>query len=162
MELKCIGTITKPQGLRGDFRLRPNVRMFYNYKEIKTIIINNTPHIVNKVTLRDSFVIFNVQDIDHIDKAEVLRGTDVYVEYDPDLEPEDNSIEGYKLVGKDGTTVLGTIESVDNFGASDVINVLVDGGENFSFPNVREVITSIDDDLEIVYVDNDILDELRV
>ena len=162
MELKCIGTITKPQGLRGDFRLRPNVRLFYDYKEIKTIIINNTPHIVNKVTLRDSFVIFNVQDIDHIDKAEALRGTDVFVEYDPELEPEDDSIEGYKLVSKDGTTVLGTVTSVDNFGASDIVNVEVDGGENFSFPNVREVITHIDDDLEIVYIDDDILAELRV
>jgi 16S rRNA processing protein RimM len=162
MELKCIGTITKPQGLKGEFRLKPNVRSFRDYKEIKKIIINNTEYIVNRVVLRDSFTIFNVQNIDSIDIAETLRNTDVYVEYDPENEPEDESIEGYKLVGKDGSTILGTITTVDNFGASDIVNVITDDGASFAFPNVREVITSIDDDLEIVYIDDDILDELRV
>ena len=162
MELKCIGTITKPQGLKGEFRLKPNVRSFRDYKEIKKIIINNTEYIVNRVVLRDSFTIFNVQNIDSIDIAETLRNTDVYVEYDPENEPEDESIEGYKLVSKDGSTILGTITTVDNFGASDIVNVITDDGASFAFPNVREVITSIDDDLEIVYIDDDILDELRV
>ena len=162
MELKCIGTITKPQGLKGEFRLKPNVRSFRDYKEIKKIIINNTEYIVNRVVLRDSFTIFNVQNIDSIDIAETLRNTDVYIEYDPETEPEDESIEGYKLVSKDGSTILGTITTVDNFGASDIVNVVTDDGVSFAFPNVREVITSIDDDLEIVYIDDDILDELRV
>ena len=161
MELKCIGTITKPQGLKGEFRLKPNVRSFRDYKEIKKIIINNTEYIVNRVVLRDSFTIFNVQNIDSIDIAETLRNTDVYVEYDPENEPEDESIEGYKVVSKYGT-ILGTITTVDNFGASDVVNVDTEDGGSFAFPNVRQVITSIDDDLEIVYVDDDILDELRV
>ena len=40
MELKCIGTITKPQGLKGEFRLKPNVRSFRDYKEIKKIKIS--------------------------------------------------------------------------------------------------------------------------
>ena len=162
MELKCIGTITKPQGLKGEFRLKPNVRSFRDYKEIKKIIINNSEYIVNRVVLRDSFTIFNVQNIDSIDIAETLRNTDVYIEYDPENEPEDESIEGYKLVSKDGSTILGTITTVDNFGASDIVNVVTDDGASFAFPNVREVITSIDDDLEIVYIDDDILDELRV
>ena len=162
MELKCIGTITKPQGLKGEFRLKPNVRSFRDYKEIKKIIINNTEYIVNRVVLRDSFTIFNVQNIDSIDIAETLRNTDVYIEYDPETEPEDESIEGYKLVSKDGSTILGTITTVDNFGASDIVNVVTDDGASFAFPNVREVITSIDDDLELVYIDDDILDELRV
>ena len=162
MELKCIGTITKPQGLKGEFRLKPNVRSFRDYKEIKKIIINNTEYIVNRVVLRDTFTIFNVQNIDSIDIAETLRNTDVFIEYDPENEPESESIEGYKLVSKDGSTILGTITTVDNFGASDIVNVLMDDGKTFSFPNVREVITSIDDDLEIVYIDDDILDELRV
>ena len=162
MELKCIGTITKPQGLKGEFRLKPNVRSFRDYKEIKKIIINNSEYIVNRVVLRDSFTIFNVQNIDSIDIAETLRNTDVYIEYDPETEPEDESIEGYKLVSKDGSTILGTITTVDNFGASDIVNVVTDDGVSFAFPNVREVITSIDDDLEIVYIDDDILDELRV
>lgn len=162
MELKCIGTITKPQGLKGEFRLKPNVRSFRDYKEIEKIIINNTEYIVNRVVLRDSFVIFNVQNIDSIDIAETLRNTDVYIEYDPELEPEDESIEGYKVISKDGSTVLGTITTVDNFGASDIVNVVTDDGSTFAFPNVRSVITNIDDDLEMVYVDDDILDELRV
>ena len=161
MEIKCIGTITKPQGLRGDFRVKPNVNNFRDYKEIKEIIINNTKYIVNRVVLRDSFVIFTVQNIDNIDIAESLRNVDVYMEYDPELEPEDESIEGYKILSKDGT-VLGTITTVDNFGASDIVNVETEDGAFFSFPNVREVIVSIDDDLEIVYINDDILDEIRV
>ena len=161
MELKCIGTITKPQGLKGEFRLRPNVRSFRDYKEIKEIIINNVPHIVNRVVLRDSFVILNVQDIDHIDKAEALRNTDVYIEFDPENEPQDESIVDYKLCSQDGM-ILGTITQVDNFGASDIVNVQCDDGTAFSFPNVRNVIVNINDDENIVIVNTDILDELRV
>ena len=57
---------------------------------------------------------------------------------------------------------LGTIISIDNFGASDIINVLCDDGSKFSFPNVRNVIININDTDNIVIIDTDILDEIRV
>jgi 16S rRNA processing protein RimM len=43
----------------------------------------------------------------------------------------------------DGTR-LGVVHSVDNFGAGDVIEVVIDGGQRITLPFTRQTVPSID------------------
>jgi 16S rRNA processing protein RimM len=80
--------------------------------------------------------------------AEALRGTELFVPRAalPDL-PQDefyhSDLEGMEALHPDGSR-MGVVHSVDNFGAGDVLEVLVDDGRRLSLPFTRETVPSID------------------
>jgi 16S rRNA processing protein RimM len=80
--------------------------------------------------------------------AEALRGPEVFVPRAalPDLPPDEfyySDLEGMEALHPDGSR-FGVVHRVDNFGAGDVIEVLVDDGRRLSLPFTRETVPSID------------------
>ena len=41
MERKCIGVITKPQALKGEFRVKPSLLNLKKYKKLESVFIND-------------------------------------------------------------------------------------------------------------------------
>ena len=63
MQILELGIITKPQGLKGDFRVKLISTHLPSIDNISKVIVNNIEHNVSKVTPRDKFYIFKLDKI---------------------------------------------------------------------------------------------------
>lgn len=159
-----IGKITKPQGIKGEFRVRPNCVDFDYYKMYKSIYFNDTMHTIEKCVLKDGFVIFKVADISDRNITENLRNVVVYAEpLDLPKLPKNeyyvSDIIGFKVIGKSTKIDYGNLTSIDRFGQNEVYNVV--GQQSFMFPNCRNVIDKIDTEHKFIFVDEKILEEIK-
>lgn len=80
--------------------------------------------------------------------AEALRGTKLYIDREQMPEPDDGEIyiedlKGLKIVDKDGATI-GTLSGVENFGASDLLDIKPESGASFYVPFTDDTVLDID------------------
>ena len=112
MEWNKIGVVTKPQALKGQFRLKPSLLNMKAYKKMAMVRINNKEYDVEGVTLRDAFVIFKLQGIDTCEQAEALRNSEVFAEVEIDTEEHFDLVD-FRVIMND--TEIGVIRSIYNF-----------------------------------------------
>ncbi len=159
--MEQIGIITKPQGINGEFRARMNISKS-EISELKEISINHTMYKVKKVTFREGFVIFSVDGITDCNQVERLRNTPIFAEINHDLEEGEvliSDIIGFDVVLSDGQK-LGTLTSIDDYGASQIYTVK-SGGKEIMFPNARGVILDFNMADKKIVLDKNILEEIR-
>ena len=131
MDKILIGTITKPQALKGEFRIKPSLFNLKAYKTIENVFIKNKEYKVEKVTLRDTFVIMKVEGVNTCEMAEALRNTPIFAE----LENEGNdqkSIFDFDVI-LDGA-LIGKVKEINNYGATDVLSIK--GDKNMMVPYI--------------------------
>ena len=152
-----IGVITKPQALKGQFRLKPSLLNMKAYKKMTCLKIDNTEYNVESVTLRDAFVIFKLQGIDTCEQAEALRNREVFamVEIDTD---EHFDLVDFEVVVDDKK--IGTITSIDNFGSKDILSIT--GARNVMLPVVDGLIVSVDESTKVVTLNKEIMEQVAV
>ena len=78
MERKLIGVATKPQALKGQFRIKPSILNIKQFKKIKSVFIDNSEYIVESCSVRDTFVIVKLQGIDTRSPDEIRRDEMLY------------------------------------------------------------------------------------
>lgn len=160
-----IGIITKPQALKGQFRVKPTKLLFEDFKDLKSVIIKSKTYNVEKVIFRDSFVILKVEGIDDVDTAESLRNVPIFVEDndDEDLEEDEYLIDeliGSKVVDDKGV-LIGSLTQVNAYGGASVFTV-ESGDKEILFPHARNVIKSFDKDSKTIVVDRKIFEEISL
>jgi 16S rRNA processing protein RimM len=90
-----------------------------------------------------------VKGVSDRNAAERLRGTKLYVDRGalPDTDDGELYIEdmiGLKVVDEKGS-IIGTLESVQNYGASDLLDIKpIDGGQNFYLPYTEDCVVDLD------------------
>ena len=159
-----LGYITKPQGIKGEFRLRPNTTDGKFLKGLTSVVINGNEHAVKNVTLREGFVIFGVEGITDRNQVELLRNVKVYYEGEEETLEEGEyfiaDLIGITVISKNRNMPLGKLTAIDKYGAADVYTVKSENSE-FMFPFARDVITKIDLENKVIYVDEIILNEIK-
>ena len=156
MERKLIGTITKPQALKGEFRLKPTLLNLKKYKKLTEVYINNTTCVVESVSLRDTFVVMKLKGIDNCNDAEKLRNTDIYANIEDNAE---QSLDLLNYIVVSAGQELGVIVDINNYGSKDIISV--SGQRNLMFPLVDGLVEKIAEDRKI-YLNVEILDQVAV
>ena len=151
-----LGTLTKPQGLKGEFRIKHNIDSFQLFKDLKNIVIGKNQYTVLSTTDRGGFFVVKTKELTDINQVESLRGQKVYTFVDEHTANIINNNLGYQLVVN--LEVVGTIVAVDNFGSTDIYTL--DNGKTIAV--VPNLIISVDDDKKIVKVDGNILSEVMV
>ena len=162
--MEQLGVITKPQGLKGEFRVNTGFYDFTPLKKLKSVVVNNVEYNVEKVVLRDSFVVLKLNGINTCEQAEELRNVAIYADLKPFLGKDEvfvKDIIGFDLIGKQSKFKIGTLLSVDDYGKSEVYNAEFNG-KTFSFPNARNVLVKFDMDKKQIIVDEFVLQEIRV
>ncbi|MBQ4558036.1 MAG: 16S rRNA processing protein RimM [Clostridia bacterium] len=165
MENIEIGIITKPQALKGQFRVKPTNYNLFDLKDLTVVIIKGKNYNIEKVILREGFAIFKVEGIDDISQVEVLRNTPIYVQYEETEELLDDEyfiedLIGSKVIDKMKVEV-GVITEVKNYGSASVITV-ANGDKEILFPHARKVILSFDADKKVVVIDRKIFEEISL
>lgn len=151
-----LGTLTKPQGLKGEFRIKHNIDSFQLFKDLKNIVIGKNQYTVLSTTDRGGFFVVKTKELTDINQVESLRGQKVYTFVDEHTANIINNNLGYQIVVN--LEVVGTIVAVDNFGSTDIYTL--DNDKTIAV--VPNLIISVDDDKKIVKVDGNILSEVMV
>lgn len=120
------GTLTKPQGLRGEFRVKNEISPLA-LKNINKIIINTNEYTLKKYVDRQSFVVLSTEELNDINQVEKLRNAPVYI-LSNDLELNEETWVQKKLVLDDGENI-GEICDIQNYGASDILIISSSLGE---------------------------------
>lgn len=167
MQLLELGIITKPQGLKGEFRVKPNSFHVPGIDKIKVVIVNNIRFNVLKVILRDKFCIFKIEGVNSCEEAEELRNSKVFYEFDETEPLEDGEYYISDLIGcklsKENGVFLGTVSNVlTNSGSTDVICFVDNNNKEFMFPFVSDVFKSVDVKLKNIIINSKRLDEILV
>ncbi len=154
-----IADIRTAHGIRGLLKLAvylENPKDIENYNPVQgsdgkkyTIILKNA--------IKGEWLA-EVNGITDRNQAELLRGIELYIDRDQLPETEDDEIYLEDLVGCDAINTeghkIGDIISVDNFGASDLIEIKpIDGSKTFYLPIAEPYVQDIDIDQKIVVVE---------
>ncbi len=157
MERINIGIITKPQALKGEFRVKPALLNLKYYKSFKMVFIGNKEYEVEKVTLRDTFVIFKVKGIDSCESAETLRNSDILADMEV-VERDTTDYLGYEVI-VDGESI-GKILSINNYGSKDVWEI--EGDSNIMLPFIDGLVSSVDNESMAVVLNSEIFKQVAV
>ena len=141
-----VGTVLKPQGIRGEVKVKSLCDSAEDLKAFKKLIIDGVEYSVLSVRASGDFAYIGLKGVADRNGAELLRGKDVEVERvdAPDL-PEGRyyivDLIGCEAVTERGTA-LGEVVSVTP--AKTDICVLEKDGKEITFAAADGVITDID------------------
>ena len=161
--MEQIGIITKPQGIKGEFRARLDGISKDDLKNLKEIMINKEICHINKVVFREGFVIFNVKEFTDCNQVEILRNVPIFAEINYELDEDEvliKDIIGFEVV-LDSGEVIGYLSGIENYGASEIYVVKSNMNE-VMFPNVRGVIEDFAMDKKQIILNANILNEIRI
>lgn len=131
-DLVSVGAVTGAHGIKGEVKLRSftaDPQAIAAYSPLETAK-GATIEIVRLRAQKDDFIAV-LKGVTDRNAAEALKGTELFVPRARLPEPDDNEVYLEDLVGlpvllKDGTR-LGEIVAVANYGASDLIDVKIEG-----------------------------------
>ncbi|MGN0801839.1 MAG: ribosome maturation factor RimM [Candidatus Faecivicinus sp.] len=164
-----IGEITKPQGVRGELKLRPITCDFERFEGLKVAYLKRGDafeeiHLtVNRVS--PEAVFFNIEGIVDRNTAERLRGELVYIDRAHAVELDEDSTFICDLIGLHGVVSdgrdLGTLKDVLQPGGNDVYVFRGPLGEVL-VPALRSVVEKVDLEAGEIRFDGQRLNEVAV
>ena len=155
MKYLCIGKIVNTHGIKGEVKVYPWADYPEFLEEFDCFFIQaNKMHYkamyAEEVRCHKNTVLIKFEGIDTVEQARELIGKIVYLDRDEiELEEGTYFIEdliGCRVINDETEEDIGTVQAVDNFGASDVYTILNAEGKEFMFPAVDEFLVSTDID----------------
>ena len=158
MNLNLVGVATKPQALKGQFRIKPEILNLKEFKRFNSLTIDNKEYDIEAVTLRDTFVIVKLKGIDTCEQAESFRNKKVFAEME--VVVEDNFDIINFTVELDGEEI-GKVTEINNYGSKDICTISTNNGD-ILLPLIDNLIVSIEEEKLVVIMDKNIFAEVAV
>lgn len=156
MERVNLGTITKPQALKGAFRVKQNILDKKLFKKLSIVYINNVGYKIESVVLRDTFLILKVEGIDTCEQAEMLRNISVFGDIEIETSNNFELVDFVAIVGEQS----GKIERVDNFGSKDIMTISFE--KSCMVPVIDGLIENIDVQNKTITFNKEIFEQVAV
>ena len=158
MNLNLVGVTTKPQALKGQFRIKPEILNLKEFKRFNFLTIDNKEYEIEAVTLRDTFVIVKLKGIDTCEQAESFRNKKVFAEME--VVVEDNfDIIGFAV--EINGEVIGKVTEINNYGSKDICTISTNNGD-IMLPLIDNLIVSVNEEKLVVVMDKNIFAEVAV
>ena len=165
-----IGEIVKPQGIRGEVKLRAMTSDMSRYARLETVYLkegkNYVPRKVLKGRSYDGFAFLVLEGVTDRNQAELLRGTEVYNDraHAVELDEDENFVD--ELIGLTAVDTQGNEigELVDVLTPNSICDVYVfdtPRGE-MMIPALKRVVVEVDLDEEKIVLDEKVLPEVAV
>ena len=159
MDKIAIFEILKPQGIKGELKVKPLSDDINFYNDIDEVFVSNETESrkILGLDFRGEFGYITLSGID-INKANLLRGKEIFIsrEFMKTKMTEDDllmdDIIGFTVVYSDNNEKIGILDDIQNFGSSDVFYIKKDKNEVL-FPNISGVIAEIDENKNQILVD---------
>jgi len=167
MDYYKLAKVLKPQGLKGEFKLKPFVDDISRFYDLSHIYLKkNNEYIkytVEKSRTYKQFAYLKVTGIEDCDAAEAIRNSFVYIDKASAKKPEGShfiaDLIGMEIRDANGNA-FGELSDVMQTGAADIY--CVKAKKSFLFPAVPHVVLNIDEDANVITVDADRLAEVMV
>jgi 16S rRNA processing protein RimM len=145
----CLGVIVGVKGVRGEVRIKPFTEDAADVASYGPLMSKDGRSFTVKITgFHQGVVIAKFDGVADRDAAEALKGVELFVDRAKLPAPEDGSFYYSDLIGlaaklTDGTD-LGTVATVDNFGAGDVMEIAAADGTTAFVPFNPSVVAKVD------------------
>ena len=165
MKRLVIAEVLKPQGIRGELKIKTFTDYPENVKEFKTVYIDDHPYKIWSFRVgNDGAAYVGLRGIPDRNAAELFRGKLLEGNREDGPQLEEGQYYIVDIIGLSCETeegeVLGTVVDIKNF-SSDVYTI-EKAGKRILFPAVRGVIKRVDLENGKVIVDKSVFDEIAV
>ena len=158
-----IGTVLKPQGIKGEIKILPITDDARRFLKLKEVLIQNTSFVVASVRLHEQFAYVKLKGVDDRNAAELLVGKNVDIRREQAVKlPTDryfieDLLRAEVFVGGES---IGIVTSIDNFGSADVYTVR--GERTVRFPLLKKLIVTISAEEKRIVLDPETFGEVAV
>ena len=167
MDYYKLAKVLKPQGLKGEFKLKPFVDDISRFYDLSHIYLKkNNEYIkypVEKSRTYKQFAYIKVTGIEDCNAAEAIRDCFVYIDKASAKKPEGSyfiaDLIGMEVRDSAGK-VYGELSDVMQTGAADIYEIK--GKRNFMVPAVPHIVLEINEDKRVITVDSARLGEVAV
>lgn len=165
MDRLIIAEVLKPQGIRGELKIKTFTDFPQDVKAFKTVYIDDTPYKILSFRVgNDGSAFIGLRGIPDRNSAELFRGKKLEGDRAdaPDLEEGQYyivDIIGLSCETEDGE-ILGVVTDISNL-SSDIYTI-EKAGKKILFPAVKGVVVKVDLDAKKLIVDKKIFDEIAV
>ena len=164
-----IGTVLKPQGVRGECKVRSyaaDIELFHRWHTLyRKTGIGFEPVSVRVARIRDGFVYAFLNGSADADAAEAFRGTDLYVDRAHAAPAEDGAVLIADLIGcearDENGTVIGTLTDVLQYGTVDTWVFKTEKGTLMA-PALKAVFPEVDAENKTISAVREKLEEVSV
>lgn len=159
-----IGKVSKAQGIKGEIKLNLNNENI-DLTNVKTFVIENESYKVENIFKRPNGIFAKLERVDDRTSAESLQGKfiDVLKEELETLNANEfyfDDLVGAKIVDQNGQE-LGTIDSIEQYGAADVI-VINENGKMFNLPFLSDIFLNFNQQNKTFVVDKERYNDMKV
>ena len=164
-----IGTVLKPQGIRGESKIKSHAAQIDLFRQWKTLYLKTpegfSPVSVKTNRIRDGFVYAVLDGHTTVDEAERLRGCDLYVDRAHAAQPEKGAfliadLIGCSAVDEEGA-VLGVLTEVLQYGSVDTWVFRTETG-TMMVPALKAVFPEVDPERKTILLNREKLEEVAV
>lgn len=165
MQRLIIGEVLKPQGIRGELKIKTFTDFPEDVKAFKTVYIDDTPYKILSFRVgNDGAAYVGLRGVPDRNAAELMRGKLLQGERDDAPPLNDGQYYIVDIIGlsceTDEGEVLGVVKDIKNL-SSDIYTI-EKAGKSILFPAVKGVIKRVDLDNQKLIVDKKIFDEIAV
>jgi len=168
-EYFLIGQVLRPQGVRGQVKVRPDTDDPARYKLLDMVYLKKgdryEPISISDVSVRDGFVFCTLNNASTCEEAEAMRDTMLYIDRAHAVDPGEDGdficdLIGCRVIDTKGNE-LGILKDVLQPGANDVYVIKMKKGMMY-LPAVKHVVTETHTKENYVVVDEERLPEVAV
>ena len=158
MSMQLLGVATKPQALKGQFRIKPAIINLKLFKKLSSVFVDNREYRVETVSIRETFVIIKLQGIDTCEQAETFRNKQIFGEIEiKEVETHFDLSDFSVIVNGE---IIGKITDINNFGSKDILSI--SGTRNLMLPVIDGLIIKTDENNKQVELDKNIIEQVAV
>lgn len=137
-QLVCIGQIINVHGIKGAVKIKSHLSNPMDIGTFEPVTDQQQKRIfkIKAISQKQGIVLAAIKGIDSRDEAEKLKGINLYITRSQ-LPPEQADefyycdLVGLKVVHN--KEPFGTVHSIDNFGAGDIVNIKLENGKIYPF-----------------------------
>ena len=165
MSRLVIAEVLKPQGIRGEIKVKTFTDAPENVKAFKTVYIDGNPYKILSFRVgNDGAAYLGLRGVPDRNAAELLRGKTIEGERDDGPVLDEGQYYIVDILGllcetEEGET-LGTVTDISNF-SSDIYTI-EKAGKKILFPAVKGVIKRVDLENKKLIVNKKVFDEIAV
>lgn len=165
MERLIIAEVLKPQGIRGELKIKTFTDYPEDVKAFKTVYIDDVAYKILSFRVgNDGAAYVGLRGVPDRNAAELMRGKKLEGEREDGPELEEGQYYVVDIIGLSCETeegeVLGKVTQISNL-ASDVYTI-EKAGKSILFPAVKGVVKRVDLENQKLIVDKKIFDEIAV
>ncbi len=152
-DLIRIGVVLKPQGIRGEIKVRPLTDFPSRFQELSRIFLipaGGEESIVANMEgfrIQEKSIVLKLEDVDTRQKAEKLVGLEIAIPREECIALPPDSYFVFDLIGMavvlSTGEALGAVEDVQSLPSQDMLVVRANNGSEILVPLVSEIVTEI-------------------